>query len=124
MVDVACGTSLTNGMLSGAGSISAQYTSNKTTATIDDSIIKTSDLNVSAKSNNLDVNVAGQIGYGKNGVGFAIAFNHLGSIPGILKLMRAAIYMQKISMLQVWSCLMQKEGLTLAKILRRRKAYR
>ncbi len=82
MVSVAAGASVTAGTLSGAGSASVQYTTNNTTASIDDSTITANTLDVAAKSNDLDVNVAGQAGYGKNGIGLAIAFNHLGNKTG------------------------------------------
>ena len=82
LVHVVAGASVTRGTMSGAGSGSVQHTSNKTIASIDDTTITADTLDVSAKSNDLGVNVAGQAGYGSNGIGLSIAFNHLGNTTG------------------------------------------
>lgn len=79
MFDGAAGVSLTNGSVGGAGSVSVQYTSDTTQASISNSTVTADDVTVQADSGNVDVNVAGQASYGQNGFGLAVAFNHLGN---------------------------------------------
>lgn len=81
-VDVAAGVSVTGGTLSGAGSVAAQYTSDKTRAFLSNSQVTADDVTVTADSGNVDVTVAGQAGFGQNGLGLAVAFHHLGNTTG------------------------------------------
>lgn len=80
--DVAAGVSVTGGTLSGAGSVAAQYTSDKTRAFLSNSEVTADDVTVTADSGNVDVTVAGQAGFGQNGLGLAVAFHHLGNTTG------------------------------------------
>lgn len=81
-VDVAAGVSVTGGTLSGAGSVAAQYTSDKTRAFLSNTQVTADDVTVAADSGNVDVTVAGQAGFGQNGLGLAVAFHHLGNTTG------------------------------------------
>jgi len=82
LINVAAGTSISGGSFSGAGSASAQYTSNTTQAAVDDSKIQAASAAVNAASSDLNVNVAGQVSAGKNGAGLAVAFNHQNNTTG------------------------------------------
>lgn len=77
MVNTAAGAAVGGGNFSGAGSVSIQSTENDTRASLEDSEVSAHDVTVKAEASDVDVNVVGQISFGKNAAGLAVAFNHI-----------------------------------------------
>lgn len=77
MVNTAAGAAAGGGNFSGAGSVSVQSTANDTRASIEDAQVSAQDVTVKAETEDVDVNVAGQVSVGQNAAGLAVAFNHI-----------------------------------------------
>ncbi|MGP1366220.1 MAG: leukotoxin LktA family filamentous adhesin, partial [Schwartzia sp. (in: firmicutes)] len=77
MVNTAAGAAVGGGNFSGAGSVSVQSTANDTRASMEDAQVSAHDVTVKAETSDVDVNVAGQVSFGQNAAGLAVAFNHI-----------------------------------------------
>ena len=77
LVNVAAGETASGGSFNGAGSVSVQLTTNDVLAEVANSTVEADEVKVVADAESKEINVAGQIGIGKNGGGLALALNNL-----------------------------------------------